>query len=112
MNRYNLKKFWMMKEADDGVWTTYADHQREMGYVEERVSSALKDNTTLWEHITRQHKKIEHLQALIASNSKFIARQWNAINHLEDRLFASTFVAIVGWGAIAIALILFSLGVL
>ncbi len=112
MIRYNLKKFWMMKESGDGVWVTHADHEQELGYVEERVSSAKKDNATLWDHVTRQHKKIEYLRALVRSDNKFIARQWVAINHLETRLLASTYVALLGWGVVVIALILFSVGVL
>lgn len=105
MQRYTLKRFWMMKEADDGAWVLHADYeklQKELTYTEERLARSKESEGHLWKHIAWLKK----------GNTDGYAWGRVVVKHLTYRANASFYIALLGWGIIVVLLILFSLGIL
>lgn len=119
MQRYNLKRFWMMKEADDGVWVPYKDYEKlrkELTYTEERLARREKSESVLWGHVATLKKDLTRSREAVAAycEAYMSLYSWKrAMNSdLTNKLMWTLISSSIGWGIIVILLIMFSLGVL
>ena len=115
MQRYTLKRFWMMKEADDGAWVLHADYeklQKELTYTEERLARSKDSEGHLWKHVAWLKKRLNCAEWGVTSYRAFGESSVSLGLHLAKRIYALLHVTLLGWGIIVVLLILFSLGVL
>lgn len=115
MQRYTLKRFWMMKEADDGAWVLHADYeklQKELTYTEERLARSKESEGHLWKHIAWLKKELDASKFFSRCNFKSVFQLLRVIEHISFRRKVLSYVALLGWSVIVLLLILFSLGVL
>ena len=72
MIRYKAKKWWSLKEADDGQYVAYHEYEK-------AVSFLYNETKNLWERIRQQREEIETLE-------DNIRQQREEITVLEDRV--------------------------
>ena len=70
MIRYKAKKWWALKEADDGQYVAYHEY-------EDLASRWRKDNDNLWERIRQQQEEITILKDKV-KNQKGAFEQYSA----------------------------------
>ena len=69
MIRYKAKKWWSLKEADDGQYVAYHEY-------EDLSNKWRKENDNLWERIRQQQEEIEILKEKV-KNHKGAFAQYN-----------------------------------
>lgn len=115
MQRYTLKRFWMMKEADDGAWVLHADYeklQKELTYTEERLARSKESEGHLWKHIAWLKKRLNFAESVTYIYRDIHTWEFTVRKHLNRRVSVLLRVTLLGWSVIVLLLILFSLGVL